>query len=221
MKWCVHVLIDEPNVTNTICADCDCSFFAQSTDTCMRSKELCSVVRVDHQTNELSLKRLRLIFSRLLALAALSSHLISKHFILIDRNIIDLFQTIAINTFLHWKMLLFLGVFLVTTLVYILRFHYELVHAFYLSLKISGPPALPIIGNGLLFLNNTSAGIVNIWNYTPNFVWKNKQFLLIHFNRKFRCNRQINQTIWWFYSSVAWPGIEYCYLRSRRCWGEP
>lgn len=56
-------------------------------------------------------------------------------------------------------MFLFLGVFLVTIIVYILRFHYEIVHAFYLSLKIDGPPALPIIGNGLLFLNNSSAGI--------------------------------------------------------------
>lgn len=57
-----------------------------------------------------------------------------------------------------WSMFLFLGVFLVTIIVYFLRFHYEIVHAFYLSWKIDGPPALPIIGNGLLFLNNSSAG---------------------------------------------------------------
>lgn len=55
-------------------------------------------------------------------------------------------------------MFLFLGVLLATVVAYILRFHYSIVHAFYLSLKIDGPPALPIIGNGLLFLNNTSAG---------------------------------------------------------------
>lgn len=55
-------------------------------------------------------------------------------------------------------MFLFLGVLLATVIAYILRFHYEIVHAFYLSLKIDGPSALPIIGNGLLFLNNSSAG---------------------------------------------------------------
>lgn len=56
-------------------------------------------------------------------------------------------------------MLLFLGVLLATIIVYLLRFHYEFVHAFYLSLKITGPPAYPIIGNGLLFINNSSAGM--------------------------------------------------------------
>lgn len=56
-------------------------------------------------------------------------------------------------------MFLFLGVLMATIIAYIFRFHYEIVHAFCLSLKIKGPPAWPIIGNGLLFLNNSSAGI--------------------------------------------------------------
>lgn len=56
-------------------------------------------------------------------------------------------------------MLTFFGILLATIIVYILRFHYELVRAIYLSMKINGPPAYPIIGNGLLFINNTSAGI--------------------------------------------------------------
>lgn len=56
-------------------------------------------------------------------------------------------------------MFLFLGVLLATIVVYLLRFHYEFVYAFYISLKITGPPALPIIGNGLLFINNNSAGM--------------------------------------------------------------
>lgn len=56
-------------------------------------------------------------------------------------------------------MLLFLSVLLATIVAYILRFHYELLRAFYLSLKMTGPPALPIIGNGLLFINNSSAGM--------------------------------------------------------------
>lgn len=59
-------------------------------------------------------------------------------------------------------MFIFLGVLLATIIAYILWFHYEFVHAFYLSLKITGPPALPIIGNGLLFLNNSSAGMIEL-----------------------------------------------------------
>lgn len=68
-------------------------------------------------------------------------------------------------------MFLFLGVLLVTIVAYILRFHYEIVHAFYLSLKITGPPALPIVGNGLMFLNNSSAGTTN------QITKKNRKFL--------------------------------------------
>lgn len=55
----------------------------------------------------------------------------------------------------------FLGILLATIIIYILRFHYEFVRAIFLSMKISGPGAYPIIGNGLMFLNNTSAGILN------------------------------------------------------------
>lgn len=53
-----------------------------------------------------------------------------------------------------WFLLFLLMIFVL----YILRFYYDLIRAFFLSLKINGPPALPIIGNGLLFINNTSAG---------------------------------------------------------------
>lgn len=42
---------------------------------------------------------------------------------------------------------------------YFLHFHYQLIHTFYLSLEINGPPALPLIGNGLLFLSHSSADI--------------------------------------------------------------
>lgn len=56
-------------------------------------------------------------------------------------------------------MFLFLGVLLATIIAYVLRFHYEFLHAFYLSLKMTGPPAYPLIGNGLLFMNKSSAGI--------------------------------------------------------------
>lgn len=56
-------------------------------------------------------------------------------------------------------MLSFLGILLATIVAYILRFHYEFVRQIYLSMKIAGPRALPILGNGLMFLNNTSAGI--------------------------------------------------------------
>lgn len=57
-------------------------------------------------------------------------------------------------------MLFLLATFLTIFVLYILRFYYDLIHAFFVSLKINGPPALPIIGNGLLFINNTSAGIL-------------------------------------------------------------
>lgn len=55
-------------------------------------------------------------------------------------------------------MFLILSVLVVTIVIYLLYLNYKAIHAFYLSLKINGPSALPIIGNGLLFLNNTSAG---------------------------------------------------------------
>lgn len=48
-----------------------------------------------------------------------------------------------------------------TFVVYFLRFHYNIIHAFYLSLKIGGPPALPLVGNGLLFLSDSSVEILN------------------------------------------------------------
>lgn len=56
-------------------------------------------------------------------------------------------------------MLVFLGVLLATVVAYILRFHYEFVRSIYYSMKIPGPRAYPLLGNGLLFINNTSAGI--------------------------------------------------------------
>lgn len=56
------------------------------------------------------------------------------------------------------KMFLILGVIVVTLIAFICAFHYKFIHTFYLSLKIDGPPALPFIGNGLLFFNNTSSG---------------------------------------------------------------
>lgn len=56
-------------------------------------------------------------------------------------------------------MLTFLGILLTTVVAYIIRFHYDIVRALYLSMKISGPRAYPLIGNGLMFINNTSAGI--------------------------------------------------------------
>lgn len=52
----------------------------------------------------------------------------------------------------------YVGVLLATIIFYFLRFHYDLVHQWYLSLKIPGPIALPIIGNGLLFLGRSPTG---------------------------------------------------------------
>lgn len=55
-------------------------------------------------------------------------------------------------------MLGFLTILSATIVVYVLKFHYEYVRAIYLSMRIAGPRALPILGNGLLFINKTSAG---------------------------------------------------------------
>lgn len=55
-------------------------------------------------------------------------------------------------------MFLILSAIVVIVVTYLLYFHYKSIRAICLSLKIDGPPALPIIGNGLLFINNTSAG---------------------------------------------------------------
>lgn len=59
-------------------------------------------------------------------------------------------------------MLIVLGVFLAIIIAYILRFHYNLIRATYVARKINGPPALPLIGNGLMFLSDSSAEIFNI-----------------------------------------------------------
>lgn len=56
-------------------------------------------------------------------------------------------------------MLVFLGVLLTTAVVYFLRFHYKIIHSFYLAVKINGPPAFPLVGNGFLFLSSSSADI--------------------------------------------------------------
>lgn len=68
-----------------------------------------------------------------------------------------IFHSISLSEF-FFNMSTFLGVLLVSVITYILYYHYESVRALYFSMKIAGPPALPIIGNGLMFLNNTSAG---------------------------------------------------------------
>lgn len=125
-------------------------------------------------------------------------------------------------------MFLFLGVLLATVFAYILRFHYEIIHAFYLSLKIVGPPAYPIIGNGLMFLNNSSAGIlkeihshIKKYSIIPN-VNNNRSFICwtFIFNRELWSYREIDKAVRWFYSSMAWPRIEYCCFRPKRCWGK-
>lgn len=59
-------------------------------------------------------------------------------------------------------MFLILGVIVVTIIAHICAFHYEFMRMFGLSLKFEGPPALPVIGNGLLFLKNTSSGDLSI-----------------------------------------------------------
>lgn len=61
-------------------------------------------------------------------------------------------------------MLFYLGVLLATIIFYLFKFHYDLVRQWYMALKIPGPvPALPLIGNGLLFLNRSPTGKIEIF----------------------------------------------------------
>lgn len=69
------------------------------------------------------------------------------------------------------KMFNFLSILLASIVAYILRFHYEYVRQIYLSMKIAGPHAIPIIGNGLMFINKTSAGIVLVHRNNDIFEW--------------------------------------------------
>lgn len=98
------------------------------------------------------------VFSRLLAFIAIgwTNVLCAIEFFYTNLNLYINIRS-KINSLIG-EMFLFLGVILATIILYLFRFHYEFVYAFYLSLKMSGPPALPIIGNGLLFINNSSAG---------------------------------------------------------------
>lgn len=59
---------------------------------------------------------------------------------------------------INLKMYFYFGVLLATILFYLFKFRYDLVHQWYLALKIPGPFALPLIGNGLLFLNRSPTG---------------------------------------------------------------
>lgn len=72
--------------------------------------------------------------------------------------IADLLYSLSEFSLRKKNMFLILGVLAVTIIAYICAFHYKFMHKFHLSLKIDGPSALPIIGNGLLFFNNTSPG---------------------------------------------------------------
>lgn len=58
------------------------------------------------------------------------------------------------------EMFLYLVILLVTLAVYYLRFHYDVIRSYFMSWKVDGPIALPIVGSGLLFLNKTPTGIV-------------------------------------------------------------
>lgn len=55
-------------------------------------------------------------------------------------------------------MVLALGISLALVALYFLRFHYDFIRAFFMSLKVDGPPAYPILGNGLLFFNKSASG---------------------------------------------------------------
>lgn len=55
---------------------------------------------------------------------------------------------------------MWLTLILATIIFYLLWHCYDTIHAFWLSRKINGPQALPFIGNALLFVNKTPAGMI-------------------------------------------------------------
>lgn len=74
-------------------------------------------------------------------------------------------------------MLLFLCV--LTIVIFLLNFAYKIVRKVYLSFHFKGPKAIPIIGNGLLFLNKLSSG-------TFNWIVLRELFVFAKFSMNFR-----------------------------------
>lgn len=62
------------------------------------------------------------------------------------------------------KKMLFLSVFVVIIVIYLVCLNYEKIHTFSISLKMDGPSGIPIIGNGLLFINKSSSEKFDIIN---------------------------------------------------------
>lgn len=101
----------------------------------------------------------RFVFSWLLEFVGYRSHFINKRQNkIVISYVLKPYRVVSCIYCARWKMFLCLVVLLATVVAFFLKFHYEYIHAFFLSLKIDGPPALPIIGNGLLFINNSSSG---------------------------------------------------------------
>lgn len=69
-----------------------------------------------------------------------------------------LFHCAFVIVDLPFNMISVLGISLALVALYFLRFHYDFIRAFVMSLKVDGPPAYPIIGNGLIFFNKSAAG---------------------------------------------------------------
>lgn len=104
----------------------------------------------------------------------------------------------------------YLGVLLATITFYFLRFHYDLVRQWYMSLRIPGPIALPLIGNGLLFVGRSPTG-------TQKLLWL---FLGVYnnfkiFDREFWIWRHIIAQISTILESVAGPRAEHHRFRSK------
>lgn len=74
---------------------------------------------------------------------------------------------------------MWLLVILVTTVLFALRYYYDSIHAFWLSLKIDGPPALPILGNALMFINKTPAGMQPLHRQFVLHFWMDGYFVLL------------------------------------------
>lgn len=121
-------------------------------------------------------------------------------------------------------MFLILGILIAIVGFYFLCFHYDFIRAFLLTLQMDGPPAYPIIGNGLLFFNKNAAGIFFNCNCKLECgfliqICQIKCFVLLYlWNRKFCSCSWIIERIWWLLENVGRYRNEHYCTTPKRCW---
>lgn len=67
-------------------------------------------------------------------------------------------KKLKLNLNVNEEVKMFFSILITTIILYILRHYYNYIRGYFLSRKCDGPPAYPIIGNGLLFYNKSPSG---------------------------------------------------------------